>query len=135
MQVLACDAGSYFEMFKQSATGATLELCIGTTCISSTGYAKSSNFPICGVAEATTPAIPQAPIVESPAPVVSNSGGGGGGYVPPALTPQEESAQAAERAQQKRDAVVDEAINSYFAGAVTATDLIQTLRAYYEDAP
>jgi hypothetical protein len=56
MQVLACDKTGFFEMYKQSQTGtAVSKICIGTTCISDNGYAKSSNFPICaGTMQNTT---------------------------------------------------------------------------------
>jgi hypothetical protein len=48
MQVLACDKSGFFEMYKQSQTGtAVSKICIGTTCISDNGYAKSVNYPIC----------------------------------------------------------------------------------------
>jgi len=52
LQVLACDKPSntnpiYFEMYKQSSSGTGLKICLGTTCISDNGYAKSTNYPIC----------------------------------------------------------------------------------------
>jgi hypothetical protein len=48
MQVLACDKTGFFEMYKQSSSGtAVSKICIGTTCISDNGYAKSGNYPIC----------------------------------------------------------------------------------------
>ncbi len=51
MKVLACnkpDFGKpeYFEMYKQQDADA-LEICIGTTCISTNWYARSPDFPIC----------------------------------------------------------------------------------------
>jgi hypothetical protein len=55
IKVLACNkpdgtTPQYFEMYKQSATGSSLELCFGTTCIRDAGYAKSPNYPICDAA-------------------------------------------------------------------------------------
>jgi glucose/arabinose dehydrogenase len=47
----------YFEMYKVSESGSGLKICLGTTCISNNGYAKSPNYPI----------------------TVGGSGGGGGG--------------------------------------------------------
>ena len=48
MQVLACDKSGYFEMYKQTTTGTAIKkICIGSTCISNSGYARSSNYPIC----------------------------------------------------------------------------------------
>jgi hypothetical protein len=45
-QVQAWDKTGFFEMYKQ-AGGNTIKICIGSTCISNSGYAKSGNFPIC----------------------------------------------------------------------------------------
>ncbi len=36
----------YFELYKTSQTGSGLALCLGATCISNNGYAKSQDFPI-----------------------------------------------------------------------------------------
>jgi hypothetical protein len=48
MQVQACDKSGYFEMYKQVVSGsAVTQICIGSTCIGTNGYAKSSNYPIC----------------------------------------------------------------------------------------
>lgn len=48
MQVLACDKSGFFEMYKQSQSGTAInQICLGSTCISNNGYAKSTNFPIC----------------------------------------------------------------------------------------
>jgi hypothetical protein len=47
MQVLACDKTGFFEMYKQSSVGSLLQICLAGTCISDSGYAKSSNYPIC----------------------------------------------------------------------------------------
>jgi hypothetical protein len=50
LKVLACEkpdwSRQFFEMYKQSdASG--VSVCLGGTCISSNGFAKSPNFPIC----------------------------------------------------------------------------------------
>jgi hypothetical protein len=49
-KIMACNkpdgTPTYFEMYKQ-AGGSAIKICIGSTCISDNGYAKSSNFPIC----------------------------------------------------------------------------------------
>jgi hypothetical protein len=53
LKVLACNKpdGStpqYFEMYRQSKTGATpISICYGQTCISDNGYAKSPSYPFC----------------------------------------------------------------------------------------
>ncbi len=53
LKVQACDkpdqgTKQYFEMYKQSQAGtAVSKICLGTTCISDNGYAKSPNFPVC----------------------------------------------------------------------------------------
>jgi hypothetical protein len=60
LQVLACDKGSYFELYKQNQLGTTVkEICIGSTCVGNSGYAKSSTFPICS--GSTTPPPPPPP--------------------------------------------------------------------------
>jgi hypothetical protein len=66
LQVLACDKPDttsikqYFEMYKQTDVG-SLKICIGNTCITDNGYAKSSNFPICGGTTNTTTTPPPPP--------------------------------------------------------------------------
>ncbi len=61
MQILACDKPSvtnpaFFEMYKQSQTGSLVsQICIGATCISNNGYAKSQNYPICTTNTTTPP--------------------------------------------------------------------------------
>jgi PKD repeat protein len=64
LNVLACDkpdSGSkqYFEMYKTGQTGSTVEkVCLGSTCITNyqySGYAKSSNYPVCTQPPACTP--------------------------------------------------------------------------------
>ena len=52
LKVLACNKPgninpTYFEMYKQGVTGTPPEICLGNTCIKTSGYAKSLNFPIC----------------------------------------------------------------------------------------
>ena len=52
LKVLACekpDVGDkeYFEVYKQSESGTTPQICIGETCIQNNGYAKSNNYPWC----------------------------------------------------------------------------------------
>lgn len=48
MRVLACDKSGFFEMYKQQHTGTAVSaVCIGSQCISNSGYVKSSSFPIC----------------------------------------------------------------------------------------
>jgi hypothetical protein len=53
LQVMACNKPGeynpqYFEMYKQSQNGtAVSKVCLGSTCISDNGYAKSGGFPIC----------------------------------------------------------------------------------------
>jgi hypothetical protein len=52
MKILACnkpDNGlQYFEMYRQSQNGTAIKkICIGTTCISTDGYVKSKNYPVC----------------------------------------------------------------------------------------
>jgi hypothetical protein len=54
---LACDKGSYFEVYKQGSTGTAPQVCYGTTCIQSTGYAKSGGFT-CSAATTTTASQP-----------------------------------------------------------------------------
>ena len=43
------DSGNpqYFEMYRQSFAGSGIEICLGTTCIKDSGYANSTNYPIC----------------------------------------------------------------------------------------
>jgi hypothetical protein len=53
MSVLACNKPSntgaqYFEVYKQSQQGTARTICFDKTCISSSGYVKSANSPICG---------------------------------------------------------------------------------------
>lgn len=61
LTVLACDKPSqfgptYFEMYKQGETGTQqLKLCLGTSCISDNGFARSPNFPICPDVPVCTP--------------------------------------------------------------------------------
>ncbi len=51
LSVLACDKQGFFEMYKQGKTGTAVSaICIGATCISDNGYAKSASFPICASA-------------------------------------------------------------------------------------
>jgi hypothetical protein len=53
MRVQACDKPSstspaYFELYKQSVVGTSVkEVCVGSTCVSTSGFAKSTNYPIC----------------------------------------------------------------------------------------
>ncbi|OYW03193.1 MAG: hypothetical protein B7X11_03425, partial [Acidobacteria bacterium 37-65-4] len=51
---------AYFELYFQSANGAAPDVCIGTTCLGGSGYAKSPSFPIC-VGNATSPPPPPPP--------------------------------------------------------------------------
>jgi hypothetical protein len=51
LRVLACDKGTHFEMYQQQRT-APLTVCLGETCISNNGFAKSPDFPICQSAPA-----------------------------------------------------------------------------------
>jgi hypothetical protein len=60
IQVKACDkpsatAPAYFEMYRQSATGTVPKVCIGSTCMQSEGYKKSTNYPICVASTTCTP--------------------------------------------------------------------------------
>jgi hypothetical protein len=51
IQVLACDKTGFFEIYKQGSSGNAPRVCLGTTCIQSEGYAKSSTFPICSTTQ------------------------------------------------------------------------------------
>jgi cysteine-rich repeat protein len=45
-QILACPKTGFFEMYNQGGSS-SVEICLGNTCMSNSGYVKSSNFPIC----------------------------------------------------------------------------------------
>jgi hypothetical protein len=48
MKILACDKSGFFEMYKQQQVGSSVrQICVGTTCISDAGYARSASFPVC----------------------------------------------------------------------------------------
>lgn len=53
----------YFEMYKKSASGSGITICLGETCIGNNGYDKSPNFPI-GATE--PPQEPEQPPEEPP---------------------------------------------------------------------
>jgi glucose/arabinose dehydrogenase len=56
LQVLACNKGSFFEMYSQGKTGSAVsQICLGSTCISDNGYAKSGSYPICTSSGTTQP--------------------------------------------------------------------------------
>lgn len=51
LSILACNKpdnapAQYFEMYKQSQSGTGISICLGNTCISDNGYAKSSDFTL-----------------------------------------------------------------------------------------
>jgi hypothetical protein len=53
IKVMACDkpdsgTKTYFEAYRQAASGAVPKVCFGTTCIQNEGYVKSGSYPICG---------------------------------------------------------------------------------------
>jgi plastocyanin len=52
VQVKACNkpgvfTPQYYEVFKTFSSSSSPKLCIGNTCISDNGYARSENFPVC----------------------------------------------------------------------------------------
>jgi hypothetical protein len=48
LSVLACEKSGFFEMYKQGQQGsAVTKVCLGTTCITDNGYAKSGMYPLC----------------------------------------------------------------------------------------
>jgi hypothetical protein len=55
LQIQAWDKSGYFEMYKQTKVGSKVsDICLGTTCIGNSGYAKSGSFPICSATSGTT---------------------------------------------------------------------------------
>jgi hypothetical protein len=67
VQVLACDKGANFEMYKQAQTGSGATVCLAGTCISDNGYAASGPFPIC-TGNTTTPAVQNGTLQVSSSP-------------------------------------------------------------------
>lgn len=52
IKVMACNkpnsGAQYFELYKQSQVGNQLEICFGNDCISTEGFKRGSNYPVCG---------------------------------------------------------------------------------------
>ncbi len=46
---------THFEMYKKSASGSGIEICLGETCLSSGGFARSDNYPLCTEGETPQP--------------------------------------------------------------------------------
>jgi glucose/arabinose dehydrogenase len=52
LRVMACNKpgntnAQYFEMYRQGGSGSAPKLCLGTACMQTEGFVKSSNFPMC----------------------------------------------------------------------------------------
>ncbi|MBI2546154.1 hypothetical protein HYV81_03165, partial [Candidatus Woesearchaeota archaeon] len=59
-KILACNkpdgsSPQYFEMYKQLQSGAPPAVCIGSTCLQTSGYERGGNFPICTGSNSTPP--------------------------------------------------------------------------------